>query len=279
MSNKNFFIFTRGRTGSTAIIDELGKHPEITTMQELFIRLEKAPRLAEAYKKYGKEFYKHVPGHLILPFDAWSRQYVDFKIPWLGSIYLYHGRLVSQKVLIDHYLEKVEQVGRDVKPGARVGFKVLANHFIELPTLCEVLKQRAYQAIYLERENHVRQVLSGIIAQKRGIYNRKHYQPGEDSYVIDLDDFEMRIKAEQRSVRSEVARLSKEGFDVHVITYERFLNDREGFFKDICNELGVSDLLPEKTEYSVMIQNLPAIVENYDELVARVDALGLGYML
>jgi len=85
MTTRNFFIFTRGRTGSTAIVDELGKHPEITTMQEIFTQLKNSPTLAVACEKYGKNFYRHIESPLqILPFDAWSRLYSSFAFPGLG---------------------------------------------------------------------------------------------------------------------------------------------------------------------------------------------------
>lgn len=275
---QNFFIFTRGRTGSTAIVDELGKHPEITTMQELFIKLEKAPRLLEAYQKYGKDFYKHIESQFaVLPFDAWLKRYSKINLYGFGSLYIGQGGCYTRAGLTNRYLAMAEKVVN--KEGKKFGFKVLANHFDEWPDLRGVLKNRSYLAVYLERENVFRQVISGVVAKHRGVYNRKNYTPTEESFCVDLDEFEMLVRCEQAAVASEKEQLKQWGFDVHIVTYEDFVNERDLFFKHICECLGVSYTLPERTDYSVMISDLSKTVENYEDLVNKVKSMGLGDML
>ena len=280
MTTKKFFIFTRGRTGSTAIVDELGKHPEIVTMQELFIQLERSPRLAQAYKEHGKEFYKHITfDQLILPYGAWVSQFLRFNF-FLFELYVVPtAGLLTRKQLMNHYLEEAEKAALSAGEGERFGFKVLANHFVECPGLKELLKQRGYSVLYLERENTFRQVISGMVAQQRGVYNRKNYTPSEASFVIDLDDFEMLVRIEQERVREEKEMLEKMGFDFEVITYEAFLSDREKFFTEISRFLDVPNVLPEGSEYTVMISSVEESVANYSELAAKVRSMGLGHML
>ncbi|MFZ3073203.1 MAG: sulfotransferase [Thermodesulfobacteriota bacterium] len=267
--NANFFVFTRGRTGSTAIIDELGKHPDISTLQELFIQLEKAPRLMDAYRKYGKDFYRHIESqYLFPPFDVWSRQYVKMgKFYFVGFIPYSVGRLIGR------YLQLAEQ--RIVGGERSFGFKVLSNHFDEWPSLCKHLFKRNYRVIYLERTNAVRQVISGMVANQRGAYNRKNFQPDSRSFVLPLDEFGMLVKWELKMVKQEKQRLRERGFDVLEVTYEQFLEDRAAFFERICAFLGVPYVLPGRTEYSVMIQDLRKTIANYDELEERVRAMGM----
>ncbi|ATX80295.1 hypothetical protein Ga0123461_1883 [Mariprofundus aestuarium] len=276
MSKEKFFIFTRGRTGSTAIIDELDNHPDIVALQELFISLEKSPELSKAYLEHGKGFYKHISApYQVLPYGAWSSQYRRFRLPVIGVTYLACNRLISEKGMLSLYLDQSEQRTLLSGQGKRFGFKVLANHFDERPDLAGALKARGYMAIYLERKNTVKLILSGLIARQRGIYNLKNYIASEESYVIDLEDFEKRVIWAKDSVQKEKTWLKEKGFDVHVITYEDFVEDRETFFQGICSMLDIPFMLPPETDYSVMIPDLSKTIANYESLVTKVHEMGI----
>jgi len=173
----------------------------------------------------------------------------------------------------------LSQMEKSTKQDTRFGFKVLANQFDAWPDLVNVLKDRGYAAIYLERKNIVRLIISGIVAKRRGIYNLKNHTPIEESFEIDLDDFEMRVRWAQEAVEKEKKRLKDWGFDINVITYEDFVGDRTTFFKRICSLLDVPDILPQQTDYSIMISDLSKTVANYDDLVARVHSMGFSDML
>ena len=147
---KKFFLMTRGRTGSTAVIDELTKSRSLCAMHELFLMY---------------NFVEHTPAfekiyNLLLPFDLWKLQ--GWWLRWMPP-FIYSDDLWARR-----YLEKAERLARH-QGVAGFGFKVLSYHFDERPFLNALLKQQGYQVLYLTR-NVARQVLSGMVAAQSGIY-------------------------------------------------------------------------------------------------------------
>jgi hypothetical protein len=69
------------------------------------------------------------------------------------------------------------------------GFKVLSHQFDEKPFIGDLLKRRGYhRVIYLTR-SVARQVLSGMVAAKREVYNTQEKFEDVRRYQIDLDKF------------------------------------------------------------------------------------------
>ena len=216
-----FFLMTRGRTGSTAVLDELGKSKGICAAQELFIKRDfsKVPQkeLADAYK-------------LLLPFDLWKTK---TKSNWLVKLIPTRYR---DAVLADRYIVEAERRGK--QQGAQCfGFKVLSHHFDQRPFLENLLKRSDYRALYLTR-NLARQVLSGMVAKQRGIYNTKKEYVDSKCYTIDVDEFQKLVEWEAQSVKNDCARIEAAGFDYRVISYEQFSKDRKAFFNPIFDFSG-----------------------------------------
>jgi len=278
-----FFLFTRGRTGSTAVLDELNKSNAICATQELFIaeHFSKTPN-----KLFSKLFEFVLPvifwklkyhiiekpnqkkrAHydLILPFIYWKREHQFWK--WVPLI------LNMDKVGADQYLREAESLVEH-EGAAGFGFKVLSHQFDEKPFLNDLLKRRGYRAIYLTR-NITRQVLSGMVAVQRGLYNTQDKFEDECRYKIDLDEFQLKIRWEMQSVKNDIALLKAEGFDFIVVSYEEFTTNRQAFYEKIFSFLGLPTELPPNSDWSIVIKDLRYTIDNYDAVVERAAAIGV----
>ncbi|WP_038246571.1 sulfotransferase [Ghiorsea bivora] len=276
---EKFFMFTQGRTGSTAIIDELNKHPEIACLQELFIPKVNAPILMDAHEKYAENFLEHVDSpYPLVPFEVFRLQYKKvFSFPM--DVYRRSGKFKRFGQIMLDYLDAIEQYGKE-QGATAVGFKALTNHVDAHPGILEKLRQGDYQVLYLERKNVVNKVLSGVVAEQRGVYNRKDFVVPEETYTIDLDDFILKVQCTVEGVQTEKKMLKSAGFPLLEVSYEDFVADREAFFTPVFEFLGVEYRLPTQSDYSKMINKpIHEVVENYTEFAARVHELGMGDML
>lgn len=247
-----FFLVTRGRTGSTAVIDELNKSLGLRATQELFLKYD-FDKLPDFDKLYD----------LVLPYDLW-------KLQKNASPYIEND---NDNVWANLYLEETEALARN-QMTAGFGFKVLSHHFDESPFLSELLRKRGYQAIYLTR-NMTRQVLSGMVSNQSGVWNTREKNKDLRSYHIDLDEFQWKIDMETESVKKDYVRLAAEGFSFIVVTYEEFCADRQSFYAKIFQFLGLPTELPPKSDYSVIIKDLSRTIANYDAVVERAAAIGM----
>jgi hypothetical protein len=254
---KRFFIMTRGRTGSTAIIDELNNVKGIAAAQELFI-----DRNFKQLKK--KTLLKAYPS--FIPFGFWKTK--DF---WWKNIW---KRSPDNKELLGIYLKEMETIAQR-KGAIAFGFKVLSHHFDQTPLLKEILINQGYHVIYLTR-NIPRQVISGIIAKKRGIYNRKHFQDNV-SYQVDINEFEKLVKWEAKAIKNDLAFIRACNFNLLEISYEEYLNNRKAFFARILNFIGIPFELPNASDYSIMIPDLRHTVSNIDEVLEKVSEMGTNF--
>ncbi|AGS38788.1 hypothetical protein [Cycloclasticus zancles] len=268
-----FVILTRGRTGSTAIVDETNQHQDISCKQEVFVSLRVTPLYA-LYQKYGTSFEEYGFNEEWFPiFALWLKQFKKSrllsKVNFLKKIY---NPLNIRRV--NRYLDELENHG--VNLGCEVlGFKLLEHQVAEIPGFIALLKQRNYKVIYLERKNVVRQVLSGVIANKRKKFNAKNYQSDGQLYELDLNNFKSLIEGELHAIRSQKKMVEGNGFDSLLINYEDFLNNRPEFFKEIFEFLGVDNVLPEGSDFSIMIPNVKDVVKNYDEFYACIEGMGM----
>jgi hypothetical protein len=214
---EKFVLVTRGRTGSTAVIDELGKSRCIYTTQELFLR-------GPFNEKSLKDYYKLLP-----LFDLWKQRGGWWKRRFPNR---YSDPRQAQR-----YLARTETLAQ--RQGAQ-GFcwKLLSHQFDEQPFLSELLKQQGYRAIYLER-NSVRQVLSGMVANQRGVYNSLEKVVDERRYHIDIDKFKWLVQWERECVKNDCAQLAARGLDFIEVSYEDFCADRQAFYSHIFTFLNL----------------------------------------
>jgi len=248
---------TRGRSGSTAVIDELSKSSALCAMQELFLiyDFDNIQDVSEITKVYN----------LFLPFVLWKRQ--DWLCKWTPRF------LYSDKKWSDYYLEKAESLAR-LQGAVSFGFKVLSHNLDQWPFLTERLRKRSYQAIYLTR-NISRQVLSGMIANSSGIWNTREHIENQPCYTIDLDKFQRSIEWEIAAVDRDYAQLRVEGFNFIVASYEEFCANRQLFYEKIFHFLRLPTELPPRSDYSVIIKDLKSTITNYDEVAESAAAMGI----
>lgn len=227
-------VMTRGRTGSSAITQELGLAPGCHSEQEVFSQ---AP---------GRNYYDFPP------FEIWRE-----------------GREGDEEVLADAYLAALEAHARD--KGAKALFwKLLSSHCDQRPYLCEVVARRGYQVIYLRR-SLARQVLSGMLAKHRGVYNTYDAVEAGAPCDIDLDEMRRLIAGEHFGLGHDEMLRHKYRMGLALeVTYEQYIEDREGFFARIYACLRLPAAVPKATQFQVMIQDLKSEISNYDEVAAVV---------
>lgn len=294
------FMLTRGRTGSSAILDELGT-TSIYAPQELFADFSGA--LMEGTLK---EYTQSAP-----PFDIWKAIFLGKgKQAWkemfivqkesaddpdrflytlirilnkTAPFLLRNNRLLGRKIeriLIERYLDSIEgQAADNNKTG--IIFKVLSPNLMARKSLLGVLRDRGYRSLFLVRKNVVRHVLSILLAHYRSQAEGKnmYYKRGPLGELapcaINLDEFERRVELEQKCVADDSSLLTKGGVEYLNVTYEDFCDDREKFYSEIFPFMGVEYQLPENTNLSIMVPDIRKAVSNYDELEARVTAMGM----
>ncbi|WP_339641372.1 sulfotransferase [uncultured Porticoccus sp.] len=252
---KNFFIMTRGRTGSTAIIDSLNKSKNIVSAQELFIKL--------PYKKHqDEEYYTSTPR-----FDVWSES--------KGYHFKIFQRFLGQSFIIRKYLAQIEKINANNKTIA-FGFKVLSHHFEERPMLKYILQKRAYKVVYLTR-NIPRQVISGMVAKQRGKYNahdRENYRD-DAIYKIDIDEFKSLVAWETQEVANDISMLESSGFRFIQVRYEDFIETSDIFFAKIFSFLEIPEEKLPKSSFSIMIKDPKHVIQNYNEVEQCLSEMGM----
>lgn len=294
------FMLTRGRTGSSAILDELGT-ANIYSLQELFADFGSG-LMKETLKEYTRsappfDIWKEI--FLIRGNQTWSEMFVTPKeslddsekllYSLIGKLYKTAPFLLSnnwlmgrkiEKLLIAQYLNSIERQVAECKKDGLI-FKILAPNIIARKSLLGVLRNREYRALFLVRKNVVRQVLSMQIAANRSIaegknmyYKRGHV--GEQALcAIDLDVFEHRVNWEKKCVDGDRSLLRNNGIDYLEVAYEDFCDDREKFYSEIFSFMGIEYELPKNTNLSIMVPDIRKAVANFDELEAKVTAMGM----
>lgn len=252
---KKFFVLTRGRTGSTAVMDSLNKSKNIVAAQELFI-------------KYAVKNKKKNAHDQILPrFDLWmdSRKWYQK----LTEIF------AGEPLVLKRYLALAESKALETNSKA-FGFKVISHHFEERPKLKELLLEREYKAVYLTR-NIPRQVISGMVAKRRGKYNahgRENYQD-EASYIIDIEEFKSLVEWETQAVANDITMLESSEFDFLQVRYEDFVENSDAFFSEIFRFLDIPEEKLPESSFSIMIKDLNEVLINYEEVKNTTEKLGL----
>lgn len=246
---------TRGRTGSTAIIDELNQLSSVLAGQELFTNL--------AYNQWSAEVisqdYKSLE-----PFSYWQGK--DTPMQFLTR------KLFGNKHLIAKYLTFAEH-HTEAQGKNAFGFKVISHHLTNDRALINILLKRNYSIVYLTR-NLSRQIISGLLARQRGIYNKKDFED-TNRYVIDVNEFEHLVKWEQLAIKKDRDFIAKRGFRSLDITYEDFINNRENFYTNLLRFINVPFELPVKSNYSVMINDLEHSIINFQEVKDTARNIGM----
>jgi len=248
---KKFFLMTRGRTGSTAIIDVLNKSNNLCVFQELFLNY--------AFNKEKQ--------HLVPPYDLWKKR---------GNVTSVIFKKISKESRnIKDYLISAEKIVTDTGVEA-LGFKLLSHNFDERPNLKTQLIKRDFKVVYLIR-NIPRQVISGMVAKLRGKYNahdRENYND-DASYPINISEFKSLVEWETQAVANDIAMLESSDFEFIQVRYEDFVHNHDVFFTRIFDFLNIpAEKLPNSS-FSIMIKDLEQVVQNYQEVEHCLAEMGM----
>lgn len=253
MSLKKFILVTRGRTGSTAIIDSLNKADSVTAGQELFMSF---PDATPEMKVGGYETFT--------PFDVWTLS--DQERP--------DGVLEEADLALsaERYFSWAEKAA-EAQNFSMFGFKALHHHFSNHPYLPDILAERNYKSLYLVR-NIPRQAISGLVSQQRGTYNSKKAVVDNAKYEIDIERLLWQVNFINKGAAEDYKKLKEKGLDPIVVHYENFLNDPSRFFAELFNHCGVTSATVPKSDYKVMISDLSETISNYDDVVEALKSVG-----
>lgn len=263
-----FFLLTRGRTGSTAVIDELNKTGILCATQELFLKYKwdienSSPNNWDPKNSSPKKGFTY---ELLPPYELWK--FWKSGAWWKKLLLL----LRQEKALAAKYFDEAEDRAQ-LRNAQGFGFKVLSNNFDERPFLLDILTQRNYKMLYLTR-NLAHQVLSGMIANQRGIYNSLEEVNDIHRYSIDLKEFEDRVNWEKQCVENDYALLKKQEHNFLIVSYEEFCEDKQSFFSKVFNFLELPIIIPDPSDYTVVIKDPAYTIENYADVVRCAETLG-----
>ena len=229
-------IYTGGRTGSSAIREELNNHPRITCHGEIFRPNPLAgPGVQKAFAEHGRDYPRlGQTRDMVLPFrlhrDLGPEDPVtpeDFGAYW------------------DYLDSSAAETGADV-----VGGKILHNHVADTQYF-DLARDLGIFTLVLRRRNTLRQAVSAIVAKQTSIHNRKDYTPEKNrSFTIDPAALVSRMKMSRRKTAAHDAILEETGGHYRVVHYEDWVADRAAFFAPIFDALGVDFHLPAGTTFS-----------------------------
>ncbi len=279
MTQKYFTLLTRGRTGSTAIIDSLNNIKRITCLQEIFRDFDfYDPDLKKFRSKLEKDFKNHARVNLNKLFD----KNIDRICP-----YLYFSKIFKIYGVKD-YLEYAESNSRKFGRSREFfGFKVLMNHLesFEQDSLLDTLVEMKYIFFLLKRKNRVAEAISGYFANERQLYH-SHPQFKSEKKLIEEKNKE-KIYVDPKKIYKEITYMDynydkyekiliDKQVDYKIIYYEDYRDDKDSFFKDILLKLGHPGEYKTKTDYmKVLPEDLSAVISNYTELKEHLKSQGV----
>ena len=251
---------TRGRTGSTSVINELDKLNNVTALQELFI----------AFQNFSVEtiddWYNVVP-----PYEYWLNN--NYRKTWYA--YFCKESNTDNLFAARKYLKHAEKIAEKMNSDC-LGFKVLSHHFVERPYLYALIKERAYKIIYLRR-NVARQVISGMIAQIRGHYNSLADYIDDNQYESNISLFKELVSWEKKCVESDLLSLAKDKDAFLTVSYEDYCDNKILFYNEMSNFLNCKLAIPLTSSTQVMLPNIEKTLKNYNDV--KEAAYDSGYKL
>lgn len=245
-----YFVFTTGRTGSTAICDELNSRDDMVCWQELF-----------------NTIYGHHLEQDNVTLSGEEEHFQEFGLP----CQVYQG--LNPGTTVADFLAYTED--RSAGMAAAMGFKLLyyEPELWEGGRLLWQLKERGYKCLHLIRRDHTSRTLSSLIASTSGYYNTKEtVEWGTEKILIDPLQFEVRLKYGMSQIEEARESLEAAGLPTLEIFYEDFLADPNAFHRMIS---GHFDLTTETRKASGYKKTTPSrvsdLIENYDEILKTAD--------
>jgi len=246
---KRFFVYTRGRTGSSALVDDLNQHPQIVCHQELF-----------------------------------SPQKVSERVPYSDIYYLSWIEKVKDQS-IDAYWRYLDALARDQHATVN-GMKILLNQFDAMKPygIENVVWNTDIKVIYLTRDP-VCEAISGHLARTRNIFNiNRHYH--DKFYVENLKSLAP-VRIDPLIIDREVDYIfywANKLTDfiktvtnpVLVMSYEKYFGHKKDAYEELLDFLSVSPASPpeENRFLKVTKPGWKGDIENIDEIIKYLEARG-----
>ncbi|MFC1680651.1 hypothetical protein ACFL1S_02510 [Pseudomonadota bacterium] len=137
------------------------------------------------------------------------------------------------------------------------------------------LSDNCWKIIYIRRENVIKQVLSGLVAMRRGAYHKLDDRSEEWKLNVDCGDFVERVSRRLRFTEQE--ELALEGIEHEVVVYERDLEDSSVHQQTIDRILGKHSLekRPVSTAYrKINTLAMPELIANFSDFEACMKGHG-----
>jgi LPS sulfotransferase NodH len=243
-----FVIVTTGRTGSTALAKELDNHPNVTCHGEIlrpgiFRGDEPIPSAAEV---------ERLAATSPLPYRTFARLRPDEEPdPGTFSCWVTH--------LENHAEGKMA-----------IGFKMVQGHSKGFEDFFDVLRTLRFRVLHMTRRNLLRQAISAMVARETKVFNATDYKPeAQRTFTFPPPEILRWMRKKIRRSAQYRTRLGESGLPVLDIAYEDFRDDKAGFYREVCDFLGVPFQVPEASAQSIMTpEPLRELLTNYDA-VAR----------
>jgi len=142
------------------------------------------------------------------------------------------------------------------------------------------LHRQGGRIIHLNREDRIRHVLSGLVAEARQNYHKLDDRPEQVRVHVKRATLEGWVRQRQALECAERAALA--GLPVHEIVYERDLEDaamHQRTIDRVLDHLGLPRRAVSTPLRKINARPLNQIVANYDEFAGWVTAMGMGDLL
>lgn len=153
-----------------------------------------------------------------------------------------------------------------------VGFKTKLRDVIDQAAFADVLMRHDARIVHLERQNLVKQALSGINAQKlaraTGRYNLFDEADRLPPQHVDPEELRNNLLRREQWQEDLRAFLEQHALPTLHITYEALLADEPSIVRDVLQFLGVRPARLRSPVLKATSDNLREAVLNFDELVA-----------
>lgn len=243
---KRFFVYTRGRTGSSALVDDLNQHPQIVCHQELLAENEN--------------------------FIAGPSRENCYSL-WMNKV---------NNPSIEAYWEYLDVLASTA--GASInGMKILVNQFEErTPDGIEAVWNTDVKIIYLVRDP-VCEAVSLMLSETRNLYNLQYGDKQEIKRWTSLKSVCLDPKRIDREIDHIIDCFKKQTDlfkiitnPILMITYEKYFGDRETTYQEILDFLQVCSVLPPQDNGFIKVTSpgWKNDVENIDEILRYLESRG-----
>jgi len=238
--NKDFFIFTAPRSGSTVLTRTLDKHPDVFCAGELF---------------HPSEKIYHAEWHF--PFTGKKKKKGISRTVFAITNYI-KGYMSGVNHIKKFYAERDQKKVR--------GFKLMIGHIKDFPTVWKYLRASDLKVIVLIRQNTFREALSSFRARKIGVFHSSEdLALAEKKVSVNAEQLKKRVD-ELEALKTNILSLS-EGTNRIIITYEDFENWQQMLDK-VFEFLNVEKIQIEPELRKTSSANWRDGVENYAEVEA-----------